>query len=141
MTMQDRANDVNNVAPSSLSHIIGQRSVVDQVRVALDAAFEDCRKMDSALLVGPPGCGKSALARVIAAEMATELHETLGQLITSPADLNAMLGKESPHYLENDGLYFIIRPPTKKGSLGKEAAPMSWSMSNRRQNTNDNVAR
>lgn len=89
--MQERANDVNNVAPSSLSHIIGQKSVVDQVRVALDAAFEDGRKMDSALLVGPPGCGKSALARVIAAEMATELHETLGQSISSPADLNALL--------------------------------------------------
>ncbi len=71
--MQERANDVNNVAPSSLSHIIGQRSVVDQVRVALDAAFEDGRKMDSALLVGPPGCGKSALARVVAAEMASRL--------------------------------------------------------------------
>ena len=91
MTMHERANDVNNVAPSSLSHIIGQKSVVDQVRVALDAAFEDGRKMDSALLVGPPGCGKSALARVIAAEMATELHETLGQSISSPGDLNAML--------------------------------------------------
>ena len=89
--MEERANDVNNVAPSSLCHIIGQRVVVDQVRVALDAAFEDGRKMDSALLVGPPGCGKSALARVIAAEMATELHETLGQSITSPADLNALL--------------------------------------------------
>ena len=89
--MQERANDVNNVAPSSLSHIIGQRSVVDQVRVALDAAFEDQRKMDSALLVGPPGCGKSALARVVAAEMATDFHEVLGQSITSPADLNALL--------------------------------------------------
>src|ERR1019366_6408248 len=30
-------------------------------------------------------------AKVIAAEMATELHEVLGQAITSPADLNAVL--------------------------------------------------
>ena len=29
------------------------------------------------------------------------------------------LGTESPHYLENDGLYFIIRPPTKKGTPRK----------------------
>ena len=29
------------------------------------------------------------------------------------------LGEESPHYLENDGLYFIVRPPTKKGTLRK----------------------
>jgi len=29
------------------------------------------------------------------------------------------LGVESPHFLENDGLYFIIRPPTKKGKPRK----------------------
>ncbi len=89
--MNDRASEINDVAPTSLSHIIGQKSVVDQVRVAIDAAFEDDRKLDSCLLVGPPGVGKSALARVIAAEMATDFHEVIGQSITCPADLNAFL--------------------------------------------------
>jgi Holliday junction DNA helicase RuvB len=83
--------EMNDIAPSSLSHLIGQRGVVDQVTVALDAAFADGKKMDSALLVGPPGVGKSALARVIAAEMATELHEVLGQSITDTGELNALL--------------------------------------------------
>ena len=88
---EQRSNEINDFAPSSLSHIVGQKSVVEQVRVALDAAFEDSRKMDSCLMVGPPGCGKSAMARVIAAEMATDFHEVLGQSIASPADLNALL--------------------------------------------------
>jgi holliday junction DNA helicase RuvB len=88
---EDRATEINDVAPTSLNHIIGQKSVVEQVRVGLDAAFEDRRRMDSCLLVGPPGCGKSAVARIIAAEMATDLHEVIGQSITSPADLNALL--------------------------------------------------
>src|SRR4051794_36900535 len=83
--------EINEVQPSSLSHVVGQRSVVEQVRVALEAAFADQRKFDSALLVGPPGVGKSALARVIAQEMATNFHEVLGQSITGPADLNALL--------------------------------------------------
>jgi Holliday junction DNA helicase RuvB len=83
--------EMNDIAPSSLKHLIGQRGVIDQVSVALDAAFADDKKMDSALLVGPPGVGKSALARVIAAEMATELHEVLGQSISDTADLNALL--------------------------------------------------
>ena len=47
--------------------------------------------MDSCLLVGPPGLGKSALARIIAQEMATEFHEVLGQSISTPADLNAVV--------------------------------------------------
>ena len=86
-----RANEVNEFSPSSLSHIVGQKSVVEQVRVALDAAFQDARKMDSCLMVGPPGCGKSALANVVAQEMATDFHEVLGQSIAKPADLNALL--------------------------------------------------
>ena len=88
---QQRASEVNDFSPSSLSHIVGQRSVVAQVQVALDAAFEDNRKMDSCLMVGPPGVGKSALARVIAHEVATEFTEVLGQSIATPADLNALL--------------------------------------------------
>ena len=47
--------------------------------------------MDSALLVGPPGCGKTLVAHVVAQEMASDLHEILGQTLTSPAELNAML--------------------------------------------------
>jgi Holliday junction DNA helicase RuvB len=84
-------HEINDVAPSSLSHLIGQKNVMDQVAVALEAAFADGKKFDSALLVGPPGLGKSALAHVIAQEMASELHEVLGQSIVGPGDLNALL--------------------------------------------------
>ena len=73
------------------SHLIGQRGVIDQVRVALDAAQMDNKKFDHALLVGPPGMGKSALAAVIAQEMAANFHEVLGQSIKNSADLNVLL--------------------------------------------------
>jgi Holliday junction DNA helicase RuvB len=87
----DRPSEMNDVAPSSLAHIIGQASVKAQVQVALSAAFADQRKVDHCLLVGPPGVGKSAMASVIAQEMATGFHEVLGQAIASPADFNALL--------------------------------------------------
>ena len=85
------ASEVNDVVPSSLSHLVGQKQVIAQVRTAMDAAFEDGGRFDHSLLVGPPGLGKSQLANVIAQEMAADFHEILGQSITNVADLNALL--------------------------------------------------
>lgn len=85
------ASDINDVAPTSLSHLTGQRSVVAQVEVALEAAWADGKKFDPALLVGAPGLGKSQLAHVIAEEMASGFHEVIGQSIKNVADLNALL--------------------------------------------------
>ncbi len=85
------ANDVNSALPTSLGHIVGQSSVINQVTVALDSAQMDGLKFDHSLLVGPPGLGKTAIAKVIACEMASEYHEVLGQSITTPSDLNAVL--------------------------------------------------
>jgi Holliday junction DNA helicase RuvB len=84
--MSDQANEINDVAPTSLSHIVGQKSVV-----ALEAAFADNKKLDDCLLVGGPGLGKTQVAKVISAELATECHEVLSQAIQSSADLNAVL--------------------------------------------------
>jgi len=87
----NRPTEVDDVAPSSVSHVVGQPGVIDQVKVAIDAAFQDNRRFDHAMLVGPPGMGKSMVANVIAAEMATDFQEVLGQSIATPADLNALL--------------------------------------------------
>lgn len=89
--MEPTKSEISDVAPSSMSHIVGQASVKAQVQVALDAAWADNKRLDSALLSGPPGLGKSALARVVAQEMATDFHEVLGQSVKNPADLNELL--------------------------------------------------
>jgi Holliday junction DNA helicase RuvB len=71
--------------------MVGQRGVVDQLRIALDAAFEDGKRLDDCLLVGPPGTGKSQIASILAQELAVKCHEALGQSVTCAADLNALL--------------------------------------------------
>jgi len=83
--------EVGDVAPSSIAHIVGQKSVVDQIAVALDSAQIDSRRFDHAMLVGPPGMGKSMAANVIAQEMATDFLEVLGQSVANVGDLNALL--------------------------------------------------
>lgn len=83
--------DIANATPSSIRHLIGQEGVIRQVTVALDAAQQDGKRFDHSLLVGPPGCGKTATSQIIAKEMATGYIELLGQTIKSSADLNAAL--------------------------------------------------
>ena len=84
-------SEINEIAPSSLAHLIGMPGITQQVAVGCEAAFADNKKFDDALLTGPPGCGKTQTAKVIAAEMATNCHEVLGQAVESSADLNALL--------------------------------------------------
>jgi holliday junction DNA helicase RuvB len=89
--MNEQPTDINDVKPSALNHMIGQKSVVAQVVVALEAAFADGKKFDPSLLVGGPGLGKTQMAQIIAQEMASGFHDVLGQSITCAADLNALL--------------------------------------------------
>ena len=85
--------EINDIAPTSLSHVAceSNRGVIEQCRVAIDAAFADDRRLDDILLTGPPGVGKSSLSYVLAQEMAVPFHEVLGQNLRTPADLNNLL--------------------------------------------------
>lgn len=85
------SSDINDARPSSLAHMVGQQGVVNQLRVALDASFQDGKRLDDCLLVGPPGTGKSQIAAILGQELAVKSHEALGQSITSSADLNTLL--------------------------------------------------
>jgi len=85
--------EINDVAPTSLSHVAceSNRGVIEQCRIAIDAAFADDRRLDDILVTGPPGVGKSSLSFVLSQEMAVPFHEVLGQNLRSPADLNNLL--------------------------------------------------
>ena len=69
-------SDLNAATPDVLEHVVGQRSVVQQIKVALEAAWADGKKFDDALLCGPPGLGKTAVSSVVAREMGVDLHES-----------------------------------------------------------------
>ncbi|MEI8194603.1 MAG: AAA family ATPase [Phycisphaerae bacterium] len=74
-----------------LEEFIGQRQAIDNVRVALEACWNDGTAFPHTLMVGPPGLGKTQLAHVIAAEMGSPRLEALSQTLESPSDLNALL--------------------------------------------------
>jgi len=86
-----RSTDINEARPQSVSHLIGQPGVKEQIIVALDSAQQDNRKFDHATLVGFAGGGKTTTAQIIAAEMGTDFLDILGQSLKGVADLNALL--------------------------------------------------
>ncbi|HIE96088.1 MAG TPA: AAA family ATPase, partial [Fuerstia sp.] len=83
--------EINDIRPTSISHIIGQDHVRQVVALGLDYAHQEGRKFDHSMMVGPPGLGKTAMSQIIAQEMATDFTELLGQSFNSVADLNAVL--------------------------------------------------
>jgi Holliday junction DNA helicase RuvB len=84
-------NDVNDIRPTSLRHFVGQKDVVAALSVAIDSSFADNRPLESCILTGPPGLGKTEVASILAMELATKIHESLGQSIRCHADLHALL--------------------------------------------------
>lgn len=84
-------HNVNDIKPTSLSKMVGQKSVIEQVRVALDSAQMDGQKFPNALMVGPPGVGKTQICHTIAAEMASEVHEVIGSTLSNQNALFALM--------------------------------------------------
>ncbi len=85
--------DINQVVPTSLAHLVGNSSVIEQVRIALDATFQDNTRFPHTALFSPAGLGKSTVARCIASEMCVPFFECLGQNIRTVSDLMSLLLK------------------------------------------------
>ena len=63
----DNPKDLREIQPTSFRHIIGQTHVTKALQIAVDASFQEGKRLDETLLCGPPGLGKTALVTVLAA--------------------------------------------------------------------------
>jgi Holliday junction DNA helicase RuvB len=84
-------HDINEAVPTSLNHLVGNRHAVDQVRRHIDAVHQDNLRFPHTAMLGGMGLGKTTMARVISNELAVSFHSVLGQSLTKPRDLNALL--------------------------------------------------
>lgn len=77
--------------PSRFSEYIGQQKVKEGLKIAIGAAKKRREPIDHVLIYGPPGLGKTTLAKVISHETGSEIHATSGPAIERAGDLASIL--------------------------------------------------
>ncbi|MFZ5799987.1 MAG: Holliday junction branch migration DNA helicase RuvB [Candidatus Omnitrophota bacterium] len=80
-----------SLRPAKLDEFIGQREIVDNLKVALTAAQKRKEQLEHILLSGSPGLGKTSLAHIIAHEMGSKITATSGPAIERAGDLIGIL--------------------------------------------------
>ena len=92
----------NALRPLSFDDFSGQKNVVDNLRVFVEAAKYRGEPLDHTLLHGPPGLGKTTLSNIIANELGVGFKITSGPVLDKPGDLAGILTS-----LENNDVLFI----------------------------------
>ena len=77
--------------PRSFDEYVGQTSVVDNLKIAIDAAKRRGESLEHVLFYGPPGLGKTTLATLIARDMGRSPRLTSGPTLDKPKDLVGIL--------------------------------------------------
>jgi len=88
--------------PRFLSEFQGQQRIKENLLIFIKAARERGEALDHLFLMGPPGLGKTTLARVVASEMGSDFKPTSAPAIEKPKDLAGILTN-----LRQGGVLFI----------------------------------
>ena len=83
--MQDLAEEDDGIGyslrPKTLNEFIGQEKAKEQLRIHIEAAKKRGDALEHVLLVGPPGLGKTTLARIISNEIQTNYKQAIGPVM------------------------------------------------------------
>ena len=102
ITSENRDKKDYALRPQRLEHFIGQDLLCNNLNIFMKAAQKREEALDHVLLYGPPGLGKTTLAKIIANELDVGFRSTSGPVIQRPGDLAALLTS-----LEKNDILFI----------------------------------
>ncbi len=88
---EDDAKFDVQLRPAVFEDFVGQKAIVEKLRIYIQAAASRNEALDHILFTGLPGLGKTTLATLISREMKVELHSTSGPIIERPGDLAGIL--------------------------------------------------
>ncbi len=95
VTAEDGATEIT-LRPHSLEEFVGQDVAVDQLQVSIEAAAARGEALDHVLLSGPPGLGKTSLARILADELGVKFVGTAAPALERKGDIASFLTQLEP---------------------------------------------
>ena len=104
----------NALRPRFLKEYIGQKNICRQLKICIQAARQRAEPLDHILFFGPPGLGKTTLARLIAHEVQANIVSSSGPVLEKGRDIAALLSN-----LERRDVLFIdevhrLPPPVEE---------------------------
>ena len=87
--------------PSHFEDFAGQKNMVENLKIFVQAAKQRGESLDHVLLHGPPGLGKTTLSYIIANELGVNIKVSSGPVLDKPGDLAGLL----TNLEENDVLF------------------------------------